>query len=177
MTDKGAELYLRFLSGEADAMERLIQEYSDSLIRFVYLLVKDSAAAEDIAEDVFATLYIKRKNFKTQARFKTYLYRIAKNKCVDFLRANKRLVPLCDIENVLHGGDFEEEILKSADYKRLYLCIDRLPQEYRQVLQLVYFEGFNVKDACSILQKSAKQVYNLLHRAKASLKKYLLKKV
>lgn len=174
MQDKGAYLYEQFLSGDNTALEDIVKAYSDNLIRFAYLYVKDSAAAEDIAEEAIATLIFKRKKFDKAAKFKTYLFTVVKNKCVDYLRKKRRCVPLEDLKNVLHGGNFEESAIKRDEYVKLYTALNLLPQQYNQVLHLSYFEEFEVGQICKILQKSEKQVYNLLARAKASLKKLLI---
>ena len=60
----GESSYRRFLDGEERAIEELVLAYGDSLVRFAYCYVKDSAAAEDIMEDAFASFLAKRKRFK-----------------------------------------------------------------------------------------------------------------
>ena len=60
-------------------------------------------------------------------------------------------------------------------YEALYRCMQALPENYRQVLQLSFFDGFAIGDICGIMKKSAKQVYNLLARAKVALKELLEK--
>ena len=112
MKDKDAILYAQFLKGDELALEELIRIYSDNLVRFAYLYVKDSYLAEDVAEDTFVALFIKRKKFTSRAKFKTYLYKIAKNKCIDVLRKRVDTVPLYDVENVLKSASVEESRLK-----------------------------------------------------------------
>ena len=51
--------------------------------------------------------------------------------------------------------------------------MQKLPVEYKDVLCLTYFDGFSVKEVCAVMQKTAKQVYNLLARAKLTLRKFL----
>lgn len=173
--DYGLQCYTRFLHGDETGLEDLVREYGDSLVRFAYCFLKDSAAAEDVMEDTFTTLVVKRKKFEGRAQFRTYLFRIARNKCVDHLRARKRLVPLCDFENVLHGADPERDAMRSLRNETLYRCIEGLPAPYRESLLLFYFEGFSVAEISLILKKSRKQVYNLLARAKTTLKEFLSK--
>ncbi|MCM1533461.1 MAG: sigma-70 family RNA polymerase sigma factor [Corallococcus sp.] len=171
--DIGAELYCRYLDGDNASLDELVKTYGDGLVRFAYCFVKDSAAAEDIAADTFATLIFRRKRFYQRASFKTYLYKIARNKCLDFLRYNKRFTPLDDLENVLY--DESENICDDTETTdMLYRCLQRLPRQYRDVLVLTYLEGFSVADVTKIMGKSTKQVYNLLSRAKPSLKTLLI---
>ncbi|MCH5163715.1 MAG: sigma-70 family RNA polymerase sigma factor [Clostridiales bacterium] len=175
MTDYGASSYHRFLQGDQSALEELVRLYGDALVRFAYCFLSDSYAAEDVMEDTFATLIVKRKKFTEGAKFKTYLFSIARNKCIDVLRAKKRVFRLDNnVANVVKG-DPESDVMLSERNKLIYLCMQQLSEEYREVLNLVYFEGFDIPEVSSILHKSRKQVYNLLARAKTHLKEILLK--
>ena len=173
--DVGTQLYLQYVGGNTTALQQLVEMYSDGLVRFAYGFVASSAVAEDIMEDTFATVIATKRRFSPQATFKTYLYKIARNKCIDYIRFHKKFVPLCDLENVLVFNDVEADAEKREEKRVLYKCLQQLPREYRDVLQLSYLEGFNTQQVCSIMRKNTKQVYNLLARAKQSLK-ILLKK-
>lgn len=171
--DKSAKLYDRFLDGDMRALEQLVIEYGDSLTRFAYCIVKDDAAAEDVTADTFATLVIKRKKFRGDAKFRTWLYAVARNAAIDYLRKNGKNSPFTGIENVLYSS-CEDDVMNSQRNQVLYAGMQKLPESYRQVLCLSYFDGFSVKEMCHILKKSAKQVYNLLSRARSALKDILV---
>lgn len=173
MTDTGTDYYLRFLQGDTQALEELVRLYGDSLVRYVCCFVKNEAAAEDIMADTFATLIVKRKKFTQNAQFKTYLYRIAHNKAMDFLRKTKRLLPWNELENVLCDDSPEPEILLRERRETLYRAMQNLPVQYKDVLYLRYIDGFTLPELSRILKKNSKQVYNLLARAKPALKKLL----
>ena len=175
MTDYGASSYHRFLQGDQSGLEELVRLYGDALVRFAYCFLSDSDAAEDVMEDTFATLIVKRKKFTKEAKFKTYLFSIARNKCIDVIRYKKRVVPLNYKAGDVVKGDPESDVILSERNKLIYLCLQQLNEEYRNVLHLVYFEGFDIPEVSAILHKSRKQVYNLLARAKAHLKEILLK--
>ena len=168
--DVSTELYLKYLDGDVNALQQLVEAYSDGLIRFAYCFVASSSVAEDIMEDTFATIIVTKRRFSPKAKFKTYLYKIARNKCIDYLRFHKKFVPLCDLENVLVFNDDEADVEKREEKRVLYECLQRLPREYRDVLQLAYLEGFDTQEICTIMRKNTKQVYNLLARAKQRLK-------
>lgn len=172
--DNGAILYAQYLDGDQSALTQLVEMYGDGLVRFAYCFVKDSMTAEDIAEDAFATLIFKRKRFSSRASFKTYLYKIARNKCLDYLRFNRRFVPLDDLSNVLSSSDVNGEAELTERNETLYKCLQDLPTQYRDVLLLVYIEGFSIEQTAAIKGKTIKQTYNLLARAKQSLKQLLI---
>ena len=82
--------YRRFLQGDVTALEELVREYGDALVRFAYCYVKDSAAAEDIMEDAFATLLVRRRHFSECDNLRAYLYKTVRNRCLDYLRKRKK---------------------------------------------------------------------------------------
>lgn len=173
MYDSGAELYRAWLAGDGTALERLIGAYSDALVRFAYSYTGETAAAEDVAADAFAVLIVKRKPFSEGARFKTYLYKIARNKALDRLRKNRRQAALP--ETLPADGDAERELLGSERDRALFACMRRLAPQYREILELTYFDGFSPEQAGKVLKKNRKQIYNLLSRARVSLKELLVK--
>ena len=77
--------------------------------------------------------------------------------------------------NVLLGEDAEEGVFTSLRREKLYVFMQQLPAQYKEVLFLNYFDGFSVDEICHILKKGAKQVYNLLARARSALKEILEK--
>ncbi len=174
--DNGAILYTAYLNGDESALEQLVKLYYDGLVRFAYCFVKSAAVAEDVVADAYATLIVKRKRFFSRASFKTYLYKTVRNKCIDYLRFHKRFVPLDDLQNVLSTNDVDGAVEMNERLAFLYKCMQSLAPQYRYVLTLVYIEGFSVDEASRIMGKKAKQTYNLLARAKQTLKKLLIDK-
>lgn len=170
--DNGASSYRRFFEGDRAAFEEIVKAYGDSLACFAYCFVHDSFAAEDIVAETFAAILLKRKKFEENAKFKTYLFRIARNKCFDYLRAGGKTTPLNDVENLLRV-DAESEYFEDERNKELYLALQRLPAQYGDALYLTYIDGFSIEEVCKIMRKNKKQVYNLLTRAKPALKKLL----
>lgn len=157
------------------ALEEAFRMYSQSLIRYAYSLLGASATAEDVREDTFAALIVKGGSFRSQEHLRAWLYKTAHNRSIDYLRRHKREIPLEDVENVLHTWDAEQDVSLRQRNCQIYGCIQQLPVQYREVLQLSYFDGFNIEQICAIQRKTTKQVYNLLARAKASLKELLIK--
>ena len=172
--DNGASSYNRFLNGDNTALDELVALYSDALVGFALCIVGDADVAEDIAADTFARLVVKRKKFVEEAPFKAYLFKIARNKCIDYLRTSSHTCGDFDFEQLV-GGNVEADVLKRERDRLLYSALAKLPAQYRDVLHLTYFEGFSVEEIRRIMKKSAKQVYNLLSRAKFSLKALLIK--
>ena len=175
MSEFGESSYRRFQQGDTRAMEMIVKLYSDALVRYAFSLVKDSFVAEDIAAESFATLFFKKPRLKGDDHLRHYLYRVAHNQAMDYLRRHKKALPLEDVENVLGGADLETAAIRKMRNETVYVTMQKLPAQYREVLQLTYFEGFSIEQCCRILQKNSKGVYNLLARAKVALKNLLEK--
>ncbi|MDE7107778.1 MAG: RNA polymerase sigma factor, partial [Clostridiales bacterium] len=173
--ERGAELYNKYLRGDNEALEQLVIGYGDGLIGYAYCFLHDFAAAEDVMEDTFATLIVKRKRFISRSPFEAYLFRIARNKCLDRLRKAKRETRLNDCIDYSDYSSVEDDALKVVRDEKVYKAMLTLPQDYRNVLYLTYYQGFSVDEIVSALGKNKKQVYNLLSRAKAALKQLLIK--
>lgn len=175
MSDNGASSYHRFLQGDVGGLEELVRSYSDRLVRFAYGYVKDPDAAEDVAEDTFAALIFKRRHFEGEDGFRAWLYKIARNKSIDYLRKHARSVPLSGAERFSGGGNFEYELFAKERDRQVFDCMQVLPEQYRSALYLAYFDGFSVNEIAKIMKKSRKQVYNLLARGRSSLREILIR--
>ena len=155
-----------------EQVAQFVRDYSDTLIRYAFCIVGDSAAAEEVVLRAITTFVYRNAD---SALGKAYLYRIVRNRAIDYVRTHRRLVPLCDVEQVLSTGCcVEQQAIQRERYQTLYTCLARLNVDYRHVLYL-QLEGFDVADTCRIMGKNTKQVYNLLARAKVALKEQLLK--
>lgn len=173
MSESGESSYRRIWYGDPRSLEEMIRTYSDALVRFAYSYLRNSAAAEDVAGDCFALLMVKKKRFPSEEAMRAYLYKTARSRCVDYLRRHKKEVALDDVENVLSFGSAEESYRRRYRDEKLYLCMQALPAQYREVLQLIHLSGFSMEDTCRIMGKNLKQVYNLHARAKIALKHLL----
>ena len=175
MTSIGTSGYHRYLANNTETLEMLVHAYSDALVRYAYCYVGSAAVAEDLMEDAFAAYIAKKIEFDTKEQIRCWLYKTVRSRAVDYLRRHRREVSLEDVDQVLSTPDVYEDVLKRERNAILYRSLQKLPQQYRAVLQLYYLDGFRVEQICSIMKKTSKQVYNLLTRARAALKELLIK--
>lgn len=176
--DNGENSYRRFLDGDNSAFGEIIDLYRESLIFFINRTVSNLSVAEDIAADSFAELIIHKNRFNFKSSLKTYLFTIARNKAVSYVRHSSRFV-LCDIDDCTELSDeyasFEREIEKNEQKAMVNAALSALKEDYRAALHLVYFEELSYADAAKVMKKSTKQVENLLYRARIALKTELEK--
>lgn len=174
--DIGAAAYKRFLGGDDSGIEEIIAEYKDALMLYLVGFCGNLTAAEDLMEDVFVRLVTDKPAFKAKSSFKTWLFAIAGNIARDYLRRSRRrsFVPLENIE-IIDETDLFKEYFRSEEKLVVHNCLDKLKEEYRQVIYLTYFEGFTNSETAKIMRKTKRQVENLLYRAKKSLGEELRK--
>ncbi len=176
--DNGASSYRRFLDGDDKGIAEIVGDYKDGLILYLNSYVNNIFIAEELTEDTFFRLIIKKPGYSGKSSFKSWLYAIGRNVAVDYIRHNSRIIsiPVEDMENYL----IEEQNLEYAYIKEkrkilVHKVLSELKSDYRAVLWLVFFEGFSNKEVSEVLKKSDRQIKNLLYRAKLSLKSKLEK--
>ena len=169
--DHGAEQYRRFLDGDKDALTAIIREYKDGLTFFLCGFTGDLTAAEELAQETFVRLYVKKPRFSGRSLFKTWLYGIGRNTAREYLRRSRGTEPLPE------NWDAPDETLdpslvyfRKEKNRAVHRAMVRLKPEYRQVLWLSYFEALDRKEIAAILKKSVNSVDVLLHRAKKALR-------
>ena len=172
--EHGIDSYQRFLDGDESGLAEIIASYKDGLILYLNGFVGDLVTAEELTEEVFVKLVLKRPHFSQSASFKTWLYTIARNTAIDHLRRHKRQeVPLEDCPNLADEEELERSYIRCDDKRLLHSCMKKLKPEYRQVLWLSYFEGFSYQRIGRIMKKTTHGVETLAYRARLALKKIL----
>ena len=175
--DNGASSYRRFLDGDENGFVELVRDYKDGLILYINSFVGSLGVAEELAEDSFVKLGIKKPHFSGNASFKTWLYAVGRNVALDYIRKQARH-PTLPLDECSEAAG--EELLESAyirDERRIVIhrAMNKLKPEYRQVLWLTYFEDMSNREAAAVLHKSLHATEVLLSRARQSLKKELEK--
>lgn len=175
--DNGAGSYRRYLDGDETGFVEIVRDYKDGLIFYLDSFVRNITIAEELAEDTFVRLGVRKPHFAERSSFRTWLYAIGRNLALDYLRkrAKDAAVPLDDV-----GEPADAELLESAYIReerklRIHRAMKKLKSEYRQVLWLRYFEGFSSKETGRIMRKSPHNIETLTHRAKQALKAELLR--
>ena len=176
--DNGRENYKRFLYGDEDGLVEIIREYKDGLILYLNGFVQNIHLAEELAEDTFVKLGVKKPRDKCVSSFKTWLYTIARNGAIDHLRKNARTrtVALDACASIpAEQEDLEMLYIRKERRRMMYRAMNRLKPEYHQVLWLVYFEEFSYQQIAKIMKKSVHNIETLVYRARRSLKTELEK--
>jgi RNA polymerase sigma-70 factor (ECF subfamily) len=167
-------LYYEYLDGDDDALGELLTRYEESLTLFIYSFVRNIDDAEDLALDAFAVLAASDKKFKGLSTFKTWLFAIGRNQARQYLRKNRLHVQFDENESDITDDMTPElPLLQEEKNRQLYMAMARLNDDYRRVLILKYFQGMGCGEMARVLDRSEKQVSDLLYRGKQALKKEL----
>ena len=175
---KGAESYNRFLNGDKTGMQELVELYRDGLILYINSFVGSIDVAEDVTEDVFVELVVKRPRFNHKSSFKTWLYGIARHKALNSIKKMSKIDFLSDEELYAIPSDqesLEKQYIMDERKISVHRALRKIKFEYRQVLYLSFFEEFSNSEIALIMKKNTRQIENLLYRSKLSLKAELEK--
>lgn len=151
--------------------------YSDSVFGYIYVMVRDYQLAEDLTQETFLKAYEKHHLFNNQAEPKTWLFSIARNQTIDYIRRQK---PLNLLKGLFHTKEETDNTPQDAmelreESEELYKALNKLKQPYREVIILRKLKGFNTKETSEVLNWSESKVKTTLHRAIPALEKQLTK--
>ncbi len=176
--DNGAGSYRRFLAGDNKAIAEIIEEYRAGLELFLRQITGDDELAEELTQQTFVRIFTKKPHYKPTASFKTWLYAVAKNNALQYLKRQKRTVPLSFEDCLLIPDDalsVEEQYFADETAQNVHAVMGKLKPEYRQILWLTYFEGLSNKESAAVMEKSVHNIEVLVSRARQALKKQLIK--
>lgn len=176
--DNGNASYRRFLDGDDSGIYELVRDYKDGLTLYLHGICGDVMLAEELMEDTFAKLAIKKPVFKGKSSFKTWLYSIGRNVALDHIRreTKRQHVSIDECTETSDGVEsLEISYIKEERRILLHRVMASLNPDYRQVLWLVYFEGLSNAETAKVMKKTCRQIENLVYRAKNSLKSQLEK--
>jgi RNA polymerase sigma-70 factor (ECF subfamily) len=180
------ELIAQLKLGNENAFKTMVFQYQNKVYNTALGLLQNNNDAEDIAQEVFIQVYKSIQQFKGEAAFSTWVYRITITKCLDFLRSKKRKkrfgvllnlfsnnTPIYDAAHFNHPGVLLDNKEKAA---LLFACIQQLPQNQKTAFILNKVEDLSYNEIALILKISVSAVDALLQRAKQNLRKIIDKK-
>lgn len=170
--DNGEKNYRYFLSGDNEGFEWIVLTYREGLTLYINSIVRNINAAEDLMEDTFVKLFVKKPTFNGKSSFKTWLYSIGRRMALDHIRrSSKSLEASNQIWHEISSDiNLEQDYIRKEDKIMLYNAMESLKSDYNQILYLIYFENFTNTDSAIIMKKTDKQIRDLLYNAKKALK-------
>jgi RNA polymerase sigma-70 factor (ECF subfamily) len=173
------------------AFDELISRYQLRVMRICHGFVLHNADAEDLTQDVFIEVFRSIDRFRGDSQFSTWLYRIAVNKSLNFLKKKKREKVFQSIEGFFFKGDKEESLqlsdegqfaadrgIKTSENKKILKgAINSLPENQRTAFILAKYQDLSYKEIAEVMDLSISSVESLLFRAKGKLQNRLLSSI
>ncbi len=186
MTDK--ELINQIKNKKEPAFKELINKYQPMVLNTCYSFLHDKTNAEDITQEVFIEVYLSINKFNQKAKLSTWIYRIAVNKSLNFIRNNKKRNIIKSIENFFSEdknkelqiaddtqSGFDKEIEHQKRLDLLHKAIDNLKRKQKIAFTLNKLENQSYEQVAEIMDLSIPAVEGLIHRAKLNVQKEILK--
>jgi RNA polymerase sigma-70 factor (ECF subfamily) len=169
--DPDAALMLAFQRGDTAAFRTLFERHARAMVAFCHHFVRDGARAEELAQDVFVKLHQAADRYRPSARFKTFLYRIASNHCLNELRRGEYAARHAGAEPAdpdalpSQAASPEDAARARALEQAVGELLGRLPEKQRAALVLCRLEGLSYEEIAEVLDTSVSAVKSLVHRA------------
>lgn len=164
-------LYQSYLKkGDQEALRCLLERHREGLTLFLFGFVRNAEDAEELMLDAFAEAAAGPTVFSGKSSFKTWLFSIGKHLAMKRLRRERREIPLEELPLQEHDVLPETRLLQEERKRVLYLALERIASEYREVLLLQYMEEMSPAEIAQVTGKRVKQIYNLTERGKNALR-------
>ena len=178
------ELIERFQNGEQEVFNELVMKYQGRIHNLVYKYVPNSETAKDLSQEIFIKAYRALPHFKRQSAFYSWLYRIAVNLCIDFIRQQKRGQPL-SFDDLPVGSNDEvalndvnplppDQIETKELGQIIGQAVQQLPPKQQHVFNLRYHDGLQLKEIAAQLDRSEGTIKAHLHHAHKRLRTLLI---
>lgn len=181
-----ADVMLRLKAGELDCFEYLMNKYRRPIVHFMFRMVHNQAVAEEMAQEVFLRVYRARETYRAEARFTTWLYRIATNLAVNYARdtKNERTAPTVHLDEPdpetgsMHDvadvtPNVEADLLRDERMKAIKAHVMALPERQRMAVLMHKYQEMDYKQIGAVLKLSESATKSLLFRAYQTLRERL----
>ena len=169
------EIIERIKDGEYGLYRELVLMYQDRLFSFVLKLVMDEDDARDICQESFLKSYKHLSSFRFKSKFSTWLFQIAYNSAMTFLKKNSSTNDLLLKNEIISDGeDHTENIEKNELSDIINIVLNRIKDDYRIAIHLFYSENYNYREIAKIMKIPINTVSSHLRRGKEIIKQILL---
>jgi RNA polymerase sigma-70 factor (ECF subfamily) len=181
-----AEVMLRVKAGDDAAFNHLVEKFRRPMISFMYRMTHNSATAEDLAQEVFLRVYRSRSGYTADAKFTTWLYRIATNLAVNHARDTRHERPEVTV-NIDESDEetglsvdvpdtsltAEQDILRRERLMAIRKHVEALPERQRLAVLMHKYQNMDYKQIADVLHLSESATKSLLFRAYETLREKL----
>jgi RNA polymerase sigma-70 factor, ECF subfamily len=163
----------QILAGNTDQYGILLERYQPGLVRHCFAMVHDPDVANDMAQEAGIKAYLQLGRYRSAYRFSTWLYKIATNCCLDYLKQRHHLSLGDILETPSPAATPHDQVEASDEARHLHAAISRLPLNYQTVISLYYWHDQSYEDIAIIMNIPLNTVRTWLRRAKDRLQEEL----
>lgn len=161
-------------NGDTVAYAQLVNRYKDLVYTLALRMLKHKEEAEEVAQDTFIKVFKSLDKFKGDAKFSTWIYRVAYNTCLDRIKKNKKHFNDIAIDEITFNkldtiDNALDNLIKVEKHQLLKKCINKLPEESSAIITLFYFEELSLDEISKIINVEANTVKVKLFRARKKL--------
>lgn len=170
-------LIARARTGDSAAFGELVEQYRDSVYRLAYRMCGNAHDADEAAQEAFVAAWRGLPNFRGDAKFSTWLYRLTTNASIDLMRRENRHRAVAEDEmpEIEDRADSpQQQVERTEQQEAVQQALASLSEDYREILLLRYMQELDYTEIAEVLRLPAGTVKSRLNRAKAALKSALL---
>ncbi len=182
--EEDAALVKRAIVGDQKAFKALARRYKNAVALIVFKLIRDRSQVEDLTQEVFIKAFQHLKDFDYEHQFASWLFKIANNHCIDYIRKKKLRIYSIDDQIKTEDGEMEYEIpdstyepdlnmLREQKLRLIRQAIDSLPAKYRKVLILRHQEELSYDEIAKETKLPVNTIKVQLFRAREMMYKFL----
>ncbi|HEV2800602.1 MAG TPA: sigma-70 family RNA polymerase sigma factor [Pyrinomonadaceae bacterium] len=180
------ELVTRAISGRDDSFEELVRRYQRPLVSYVYRMTGNYESALDLTQEVFIKVYGSLARYRPEYKFSTWIYRIAHNTAIDYLRRHSTREQ--ELEVATHDGDTyekpyasaaptpEEESVRAERRAEIEDVIQSLPPSYRELIVLRHAHDLSYDEIAEVTGLPLGTVKNRIFRAREAMRTPLVER-
>jgi len=184
MARTDVQLMLDVKAGDEQSFELLLRKYRTPLVNFLYRMVRNTAVAEDLAQEVFLRVYRARQEYAPSAKFTTWMFRIATNLALNSVRDNRHRQMEISMDQTTDTGEDEQRPLDVPDRapsveqelvarwraEMIMKAIHALPEKQRAAVLLHKYQELDYDEIARVLDCSESALKSLLFRAYENLR-------
>ena len=186
--NEDSEIIALALAGDNRGYQRLMDKYHDAIFNFIFRMIREREQVEDLTQEAFIKAFASLNSFNDEYAFSTWLYKIATNNSIDYIRKKKLQMFSIDKPIESKDSDFtfelpddsyeaDRELISDQRAVMLNTAIDQLPEKYRLVIRLRHVEERSYEEIAKMLKLPIGTVKAHIFRARELLYKQLRGKI